>query len=141
MKLLSNISSFIEFEGWRRLSEATPAWSDFSTTMGVGFIIFFCFFLVLRTRKGFERNINERILQVLKRRRKDGDTFRDDNGYCWDYVMVFRVYGCREAVAAAQRKWSLKMILSRLSSGGLTTRLFYNLKRDKIFVKIRNGTS
>jgi hypothetical protein len=115
----------------------TTAYGDFLTTMGVGALIMFAFVMVLRTRKKFERSVNERILTALNRRRKDGDNFRRSNGYSWDYVMVFRVYGCEEAIDQYQRKYSLKMILGRLAKGGLTTRLFYTLKRDKVFVKIR----
>jgi hypothetical protein len=60
------------------------------------------FLLVLRTRRSFEKAVNERILTALNRRRKDGDSFREDNGYGWDYVMVFRVYGCEEAIHEGQ---------------------------------------
>ena len=121
----------------KRILSETPAWSDFLVSLGVITLILYCFFLLLNTRIKFERSINDRIASTLKRRRNDGDNFRQINGYSWDYVMSFRVYGCREAISGEQRKWSLKMILSRLARGGLTTRLFYNLKRDKIFVKIR----
>jgi len=80
----------------------TPAWSDFVTSFGVGCLILGAFLLVLSTRRSFEKAVNERILTALNRRRKDGDTFREDNGYGWDYVMVFRVYGCEEAIHEGQ---------------------------------------
>jgi hypothetical protein len=36
----------------------------------------------------------------------------------------------------SQRENSLKALLSKLAAGGLTTRLFYTMKRDKVFVKV-----
>jgi len=115
----------------------TEAWSDFLTSFAVVILIVLAFWQVLRTRGSFEKAVNDRILTALNRRRNDGDNFRAENGYGWDYVMVFRVYGCEEAIDTRQRENSLKVILSKLARGGLTTRLFYTLKRDKVFVKIR----
>ena len=78
-----------------------------------------------------------RVRQALLKRRNLSDKFRYKNGYSWDYVMAFRIYGDDEEITMEQRTWNLKRILAQLASGGLEMRLFYNTMHNTVYCKIR----
>lgn len=72
--------------------------------------------------------MDARIENAKSKRRHRGDNFRDENGYSWDVVFVFKVYGEKDRLTSAQSKWSLKRIMKELADGGLQTRLFYSVQ-------------
>ena len=71
--------------------------------------------------------MKERVLAALKRRRKTTDTFRDDHGFSWDYMMAFRVYDENDYVTDLQIKYNMQYTLNQLLAGGMEFRLFYSL--------------
>ncbi|CAM9354412.1 unnamed protein product, partial [Ectocarpus fasciculatus] len=73
----------------------------------------------------------------MAKRRNISDNFRAENGYSWDYVMVFKVYDSEEKLSPHQQKNSLKNILAELAGGGLETKLFYSVQADEVYCKIR----
>ena len=76
--------------------------------------------------------MKERVLAALKMRRKTSDTFRNDNGYSWDYLIAFRVYDEEDCVSDLQMKYNMQYVLNQLLAGGLEFRLFYSLNVRKI---------
>ena len=81
--------------------------------------------------------IKSRVKKALQLRRNDKDNFRNENGYSWDYVIIFKVFDADEATTEVQKQFNTKYILSRLAEGNLEVRLFYSLKRDNVYCKIR----
>ncbi|EQC34253.1 hypothetical protein SDRG_08455 [Saprolegnia diclina VS20] len=65
------------------------------------------------------------------------DVFEQKHGYSYDYVFVFKVHDQDATLSAAQTTHSMRVILQRLASAGLETKLFYSTKRDLVFCKIR----
>ncbi|KDO33292.1 hypothetical protein SPRG_02101 [Saprolegnia parasitica CBS 223.65] len=65
------------------------------------------------------------------------DPFEQKHGYSYDYVYVFKVHDQDATLSAAQTAHSMRMILQRLASAGLETKLFYSAQRDLVFCKIR----
>jgi hypothetical protein len=72
--------------------------------------------------------MDERIRIAKEKRRNPNESFRADNGYSWDVVFVFKVYGEKEKLSAPQSKYSLKRVMKELADGGLQTRLFYSIQ-------------
>ena len=70
----------------------------------------------------------KRVKDAMAKRRNVADNFRTENGFSWDYVMVFKVYDADDELTPDQQKSSLKNILADLASGGLETRLFYSVQ-------------
>ena len=74
-------------------------------------------------------SIDERIEKAKrKQRQNDEDSFREENGYSWDYVLVFKVYQEEEGLTEFQRKFSMKYVLESLTQAGLSIRSFYSIK-------------
>ena len=71
--------------------------------------------------------LGDRIKKALSLRRSKTDEFRSQNGYGWDYVLVFKVYDEDEVSTSMQRKFSMKLILGQLGQANLETRLHYSL--------------
>lgn len=78
-----------------------------------------------------------RIKAAEKKRKGLKDPFRADNGYSWDFVMIFNVLGLKDTETPKQMKYSLKFILSQLADAGLETKLFYSVRCNKVYCKIR----
>jgi len=76
----------------------------------------------------------DRIKIAKDKRRNNRDNFRMENGYSWDYVLVFRVYDCLDELSEDQKKFSFKYVVNRLAEGGLQTRLFYSMDVSQINV-------
>lgn len=78
----------------------------------------------------------ERIRIAKEKRRNTNDNFRDENGYSWDIVFVFKVYEEKERLNEYQSLYSLKRVMRQLADGGLQTRLFYSVQVDFPLLKI-----
>jgi len=85
--------------------------------------------------------VKDRLITALKRRRNDNDPFRSTYGYCWDYIIAFRVYDEEDYTSDVQCQYSMRYILQRLSAGGMEVRLFYSLSKRQVFCKIRCSLS
>ena len=51
------------------------------------------------------------------------DDFVKDNGYCWDYVLVFKVWDEYESninPREVQKTFSMKFVLERMKLGGIS---------------------
>ena len=71
-----------------------------------------------------------RISKALEIRKAHKDPFRSENGYSWDYVMVFKVYKKSQKLSKKQQdpSASLKGIVDALAEAGLQTKLFYSVQ-------------
>lgn len=78
-----------------------------------------------------------RVQAALKLRNQSKDTFRKQNGYNWDYVIVLNVYKHDEKLSKMQEKYSFKKILLQLTNGGFQTKVFYSAQCDEVYIKIR----
>ena len=74
--------------------------------------------------------MKRRVEKALELRKAHKDSFRADNGYSWDYVMVFKVYGPGSKLTESQKNplTSLKGIVGLLWEAGLQTKLFYSVQ-------------
>jgi anoctamin-10/anoctamin-7 len=81
--------------------------------------------------------MRDRIVDALKKQKSVKDNFRSQNGYSWDYVIVFKIYGPEQVESEKQIKYNMKHILNQLADAGLETKLFYNVKMNQVFCKIR----
>lgn len=72
--------------------------------------------------------MEERVLVALERRKNAKDRFREENGYSWDYVFVFKVYEDDEEISEMQQEFNMKLILGQLGAGGLEFRLLYSIQ-------------
>lgn len=111
--------------------------ADISTTAALGCLLILLTLLFRLLGKLWSYIVKLRVKRALMQRRNDKDQFRNENGYSWDYVMVFKVYDADEVATEDQKQFNTKFILSRLAEGHLEVRLFYNVKRDNIYCKIR----
>jgi hypothetical protein len=76
------------------------------------------------------RMMKKRVEHAINLRKMHKDPFRADNGYSWDYLMVFEVYGPDVKLTTQQKKPtnSLKHIVGLLNDAGLQTKLFYSVQ-------------
>ena len=85
----------------------------------------------------YQKMMQDRIDNALRERNRHKDTFQRENGYSWDYVLVFKVRHIDEVLTPKQEKHSLKNIVQILADAGLQTRLFYSVQHDEVYCKIR----
>jgi hypothetical protein len=114
----------------------------------------------MRNRKGYEglntddadggggKGGNEKAQPTKKRRRKKKkggsktsismtQEEMDDEGYGYDFVMVFKVWTEDDKLTAYQKKNNLRDIVRRLNRGGLQTFLYFSVTKDEVYCKIR----
>lgn len=122
----------------RRLADgSTPAWSDILTIIIIIVLLILLLKALLKVSELYQSKMLERVRGALKQRRNMNDSFRSENGYSWDFVMVFKVYDEDDLLTESQRVNSMKRILARVSAGGLESRLFYSVQNDEVYAKIR----
>jgi hypothetical protein len=71
--------------------------------------------------------------------------FYKDNGYKWDYCLVFSIKEQTEEATQFQKEWSMQKICQRLVNAGLEIKMFYSSNKDSkdpkeermVFCKIR----
>jgi len=85
-------------------------------------------------------------LKPAVRRKKRGKSTTDtsltmeemeDEGYLYDYVMVFKVIEQEDKLSEYQKKHNVRNIVTRLNRGGLQTYLYYSKDKDEVYCKIR----
>ncbi|CAM9434451.1 unnamed protein product [Discosporangium mesarthrocarpum] len=99
--------------------------------------LFLLLYLLLKYVEKVDVHVQEEIDEIRRNRLRKPDVFRRNNGYSWDYVMVFEVRTEDKELTPYQRKFSMKEILSRLAAGGLETCMYYSVQRDEVYCKIR----
>lgn len=120
----------------RRL-QSMPSWGDFLVLLGLCGLLFYLQKLIFSASEKWRLMMKKRIRDALEKRKKSSDKFREENGYSWDYVMVFKVYKEDQVLTESQEKHSLKFFLDSLSESGLQTKLLYSIQNDEIYCKIR----
>ncbi|KAL4144975.1 hypothetical protein PRNP1_012649 [Phytophthora ramorum] len=65
------------------------------------------------------------------------EEFERDNGYSFDYVLVFQVHDEAAELSEQQKKFSMRTILQHLARGGIETKMFYSSDRGHVFCKLR----
>jgi hypothetical protein len=95
-----------------------------------GFFLFFLRELIKLAKNDFRK---ERKIP------KQTDTFYKENGYTYDYVMVFKVYdeSEKEDLNDYQRKYSMKNVVDRIQYAGMESKSFYSCQRDEVYLKVR----
>lgn len=121
--------------GHRQLS-SSPIWLDVVVIVGLAIALSILLVGIFIVGKRWHRAMLNRI-EEAKQKRRSKDTFRQENGYSWDYVLVFPVRSSDVICNAEQRKFSTKIILDAITEAGLQVRLFYGLDGNKVYCKIR----
>lgn len=111
--------------------------ADISTSVVLGCLMILMTLVFRLLGKIWTYIIKQRVRKALLLRRNDKDQFRNENGYSWDYVFVFKVYDADEITTEEQKHFNTKFLLSRLAQGQLEVRLFYSVKRDHVYCKVR----
>ena len=107
---------------------------DFTPMYEYGAVFTFFYFFLTQLIKMAILKTN-----LPKKLPKMADPFYKDNGYTYDYVMVFQVYDedDKETLNEFQRKYSMKSVVDRIQSAGMESRSFYSCQRDEVYLKIR----
>ena len=100
---------------------------DFTPMYEYGAVFTFFYFFLTQLIKMAILKTN-----LPKKLPKMADPFYKDNGYTYDYVMVFQVYDedDKETLNEFQRKYSMKSVVDRIQSAGMESRSFYSCQRD-----------
>jgi len=117
-------------------SEASLASTLLSVLFSCIFVLILLLILVTLNRTWI-KSIKNRLKEAKNMRKNTQDLFRKQYGYSWDYVMVFKVHQEDVVLDDYQMTYSIRNILYSLAQGGLEIRLFYSVKRHKVFCKIR----
>jgi len=115
-----------------------PSWAQFLIVLFLIFGLYsglrFLFFIAYY----WQRKAELRMETALKLRQKVKDHFRDENGYSWDFVFVFKVSEYSQKLQSQkQRDFSMKNIILRLADAGLQTKVFYSAQNDEVYCKVR----
>lgn len=65
------------------------------------------------------------------------EAFVRENGYSYDYVVVFKVHDENAELTENQKEFSMRKILQQLAGGGIETKMFYSVDRELVFCKLR----
>lgn len=65
------------------------------------------------------------------------EAFVRENGYSYDYVVVFKVHDENANLSDVQKEFSMRKILQQLAGGGIETKMFYSVDRELVFCKLR----
>lgn len=133
----SSSSSDMELTPHRRLQQSGPSWVTFVVIIGLGLIMWRLLRILQAVSETWKKKMKERIDKAMAARKDFKDTFRNTNGYSWDYCMVFNVHDADVKLTPKQEKFSLRYVINRLAEAGLQTKTFYSTQRDEVYVKIR----
>ena len=117
------------------------AYVDFLIIVVISLLFLGLLKVLLSMSQKWQDSMDERVKDAIayreKRKKISPDPFREENGYSWDYVMIFNVYDDDKPLTYDQIKYNLKHILSELAAGGLEMRLFYSVQADEVYCKLR----
>lgn len=125
-------------ETGRRLSQ-TPWWVDFLVMFLLGGMFYYSLKFLMSISEGWKKVMQKRIDMQIAKRKAANDPFREQNGYSWDYIVVFKVIKADDKLTDMQEngKFSMRTIVSRLAEAGLQTKLFFSIQNDEVYCKIR----
>ncbi|KAG6578286.1 uncharacterized protein IUM83_16509 [Phytophthora cinnamomi] len=86
------------------------------------------------SRRGSSLNAT---LQAKDVRLQLDEEFERENGYSFDYALVFQVHDEAAKLTDDQKKFSMRTILQQLARGGIETKMFYSADRGHVFCKLR----
>jgi hypothetical protein len=116
---------------------ASPAYADIVVVAFLCLVLVALCYLMLEISKKWTRFLHNRVVKAVSKRRNHRDNFRQENGYSWDFVIVFQVYEDNDFTTPMQQKYSMKRILAMLAQGGIETRLCYSVQvRVDVFLVI-----
>mmetsp|Transcript_20422 Transcript_20422/g.69393 ORF Transcript_20422/g.69393 Transcript_20422/m.69393 type:complete len:748 (+) Transcript_20422:84-2327(+) len=122
-------------------AEASTGSSGAGTTigavLGISLVLFVLLYGLLKIAKAYDAKLRARVADIELSRKKSRDAFRVQNGYSWDWVVVFKVLEEDEKTKPFQREHSVKWILSKFAQGGLQMRMFYSVQNDEVYCKLR----
>lgn len=114
-----------------------PHYTAGVSVAGVLLVIIVLYSFVMYITKIRKRMVRNQIKESLRKRRDYNDKFREEHGYSWDYVMIFKVYRDTKEISVEQKLFSMQKIITLLGEGGLETRLYYSFSHQEIICKIR----
>ena len=133
------VNFFVEVHEASRRLQNVPAYADFIMIVGLCLLLYSMLQILMGISRAWKQMMNRRIAAAMAKRKSVKDDFRSRNGYSWDYVIIFKVFGPQEIESEAQKKNNMKFILNQLSEAGLETKMFYSVMRQHVFCKIRAG--
>jgi hypothetical protein len=60
-----------------------------------------------------------------------------EEGYEWDFVMVFQVFTDEDKLTPYQEEFNIRNIVTSLNHGGLQTKLYFSCQKDEVFCLVR----
>ena len=145
MDLMSYLQGALNINN-RRLSEdvtadsssALPSWAQFLVVMFLCVSLYFFMRGLFYVAYYWQRKAEMRMEEALKLRASVRDKFRDENGYSWDFVFVFKVtQWTTEPESEMKREFSFRNIVLKLADAGLQTKVFYSAQNDEVYCKVR----
>lgn len=122
----------------RRLSDVTPEWANFLIFFGLLIILYFMLRGMFYVAYYWQEKANARMMDAMEKREKVKDNFRKDNGYNWDFVMIFEITELYQGeLTDLQKEYSHKNIALKLADAGFHTKMFYSSQHDELCLKIR----
>ena len=119
-------------------SDPTPEYATFLVLVGLIIILYFMLKLMFYVASFWQKKAERRMLDALEKREKVKDNFRKENGYNWDFVMIFKVTEVADGpLSAFHKEFSHKSIVLRLADAGMHTKLFFSAQNDELYLKIR----
>lgn len=116
-----------------------PSWANFLAVfllcLGLYYLMRFLFYIAYF----WQRKAEERMEEALKLRDRVVDKFREENGYSWDFVIVFKVttYASNAKESDMKSEFSMRNIVLKLADAGLHTKIFYSSQHDEVYCKVR----
>lgn len=84
-----------------------------------------------------ERDDDRKAKFEKGRRAGQGMTFYEENGYSFDWILVYEVVDESFILSPDQKKYSMKNVIIKMNAAGLETKQFYSVQRDEVYIKIR----
>ena len=124
----------------RRLSgsDVTPEWANFLIFIGLLIALYIMLRLMFYVAYFWQKKAAARMKDALEKREAVRDNFRKENGYNWDFVMVFDITELSDGdLSEMHKEFSHKSIALKLADAGMHTKLFYSSQHDELCLKIR----
>lgn len=137
MDLFSIVEPILNHRRLLTSGDSSSWWVYLVSVIGLVIVVLILLRIVISISKRWSKVMQDRIDKAIKLRSKNKDTFHRQNGYSWDYLIVFPVRHHADKLTNTQEEYSLKNIVQRLADAGLKTKLFYSIQHDEVYCKIR----
>lgn len=121
----------------RRRLQSTPGFVDFVVVVGLALFLWWLLRILIRMSENWRKMMKQRIVHAMEIRKLVKDPFRNENGYSWDYVIIFQVHDKSFKPSKFHKEFNMKSIITRLADAGLQTKMFYSVQNDEVYCKIR----